>query len=1272
MDPYDYRDNPQYAYADYAEPRTAFDPFAGAVWVPDPPPPPAPAPAPVPYYGGQELYYQQLNFGPPPHEEEEQEEDERAALASYRTATTTSLTPTTAYQTATAAAEYPQHCPPPPFQYYYQQHFQRYPLAPSSEYASGTNDQQQYTHVDKRPRFDNEDAGAPGTFTSLSGYRAGGGSGDLSSSSYFHLPISSDPPPRQPIPVPTPISTADSARGGGGGGSDPRERAGPPLSHSASAGVRWSRQDPLLPPPPPQPGPSASHSERAYHHDVSEERGREGEAARAQQQQQQQRPSLASLSSGSNSTLGSATTTLSSSSSAFSALSSMSVSSIAPPNPNPNPPPPHQSGSPLAPPAPAPAATFTRPEQQQQSGPSSYTPQQRQRQMSVTVDHHHPGGTGEAIIIESEQVRTQSQNQQNREEGGGGHMSPSSQPAAVAHGQHPPPPPPNQSKKTQVSKSEKSCKACRIRKVRCSRTWPSCARCTEKRIDCHYGNLIPIDLVKGMHPDSRVAELEARIKMLEHELAARDGDYDAAASRPSTIAAGMFSSPMPPPALLTPRPSLGSSAPTPTPSSATSQKQSSNRAAPRLAETTDSFDLSCSSNLVQEEFGRTAYRALVKPVWEALVDPVDTKGVRKRHVDAVIASAEARAERLRDAKLLRGGHAHERGFGFEIEKDDSRYGAPGAAESEEDLFERMAREDLSRLQELKDLPIEELAHDPEWTRIAVWAVLDAHWATCSSNVPTLRPFHVPLRQARLHTRLNCLSPSERCIVLAFCAIGVRSTPDVGLLGLRGGPRIGKESAPNMDREEEEEEEHLGLKREMVARIYRELMIDMYGRLEVAYGAPNKDSLEASLILALVQMWNEFVPRYSRSLIRTAIAQYKELFENAAALAESKDVQAERTDLLMMYALPLLHIDSTTAAYLRAAPIITDADLATYFAPFKIPLFHHFDAKDGPGWLDLREEMRPWMDVDRIGDASHVQHMLSSMVIYRWLSACLRWCAQMSCPAAIRTPLSARALETLFDHLSTIHAVIQILQYHLVNQDGAPHATCLAPSPDGDTAEHIHLRWLTRLDRETDDATWLIFSIVSERLVREESEVEDGDHMQGEVIKSEDRRLDIGWLQACESRVRKGFKLAAFYFNFFTISPDPHQTHHLAFSLELIPNWTFLATQRFIPIDPKVQQTPYYSGLRSKADELTETELDWIERGLELAQKYHPVAERRLVEMRSYRLAEKRRLELLAADGVPVPVSRARALPPPRLGQKSALSFQDAMKRALTQTVPSWA
>lgn len=54
-------------------------------------------------------------------------------------------------------------------------------------------------------------------------------------------------------------------------------------------------------------------------------------------------------------------------------------------------------------------------------------------------------------------------------------------------------------------------------------------------------------------------------------------------------------------------------------------------------------------------------------------------------------------------------------------------------------------------------------------------------------------------------------------------------------------------------EEEDEEEHLGLKRELVARTFRDLMVDMYGRLEIAFGEPNKDALEAGLILALVQM-----------------------------------------------------------------------------------------------------------------------------------------------------------------------------------------------------------------------------------------------------------------------------------------------------------------------------------------------------------------------------------------------------------------------------------
>jgi hypothetical protein len=64
--------------------------------------------------------------------------------------------------------------------------------------------------------------------------------------------------------------------------------------------------------------------------------------------------------------------------------------------------------------------------------------------------------------------------------------------------------------------------------------------------------------------------------------------------------------------------------------------------------------------------------------------------------------------------------------------------------------------------------------------------------------------------------------------------------------MRGPPRRPSKPTSGVERtpiaQKARTEEHLGLKREMVARIYRELMIDMYGRLEVAYGAPNPRTL----------------------------------------------------------------------------------------------------------------------------------------------------------------------------------------------------------------------------------------------------------------------------------------------------------------------------------------------------------------------------------------------------------------------------------------------
>ncbi len=99
------------------------------------------------------------------------------------------------------------------------------------------------------------------------------------------------------------------------------------------------------------------------------------------------------------------------------------------------------------------------------------------------------------------------------------------------------------------------------------------------------------------------------------------------------------------------------------------------------------------------------------------------------------------------------------------------------------------------------------------------------------------------------------------------------------------------------------------------------------------------------------------------------------------------------------------------------------------------------------------------------------------------------------------------------------------------------------------------------------------------------------------------------LEESDRRVRRGIKLVAFYFTLYVSSRDPHQTYHLAFQLELIPNWTTIAVQKF-------GDNP---GPDSAELELSPTELDWLENGLAVAAFYHPSAEQRLRELRRGRL-----------------------------------------------------
>ncbi|BGP30374.1 hypothetical protein JCM10296v2_002128 [Rhodotorula toruloides] len=716
------------------------------------------------------------------------------------------------------------------------------------------------------------------------------------------------------------------------------------------------------------------------------------------------------------------------------------------------------------------------------------------------------------------------------------------------------------------AKADKSCAPCRARKVRCTRSWPKCARCVERRLDCGYGGFVPIDVVKQMHPESRVLELEARIKSLESELAN-------AQSHAPVSPGGGFN---------------GLSLASDLPFEIYNHLFGHSRLAHGLAGPSALFSFDEERGVVEETLGRA-------------------------HVEAVCIAVRRRAA---EAKALP-----------KLEVGD--------ADTEAACWRSTVARDVEVVNDVAALGVLERSSNADWVRWVIWALLDAFWATCSSNVPTFRPFLTPTRKLHFYLRLSSLTACECAILAAFLSIGIRSTDDIALLGISsevGGAEEGR-------------------KREELARAMRMLMYELYERAEVGFGEGSEAGLQTGLVIGVVSMWNELLPRRTRSIVRTSLGVYKDLFDSAPT-------DEARHSLQVMYTLPLLHQDSTVAAYLRSSPLISDQDLATYFPAFPVPVFGRAE-EEQPVLID---ELSKWLDLDRLGGATHLQHILGSMVIYRWLSACLRWCAEMSCSKGASRQLPVASVDYLLSTLASLHAYIQTLQHHLTHlaPASAAHPSCLGP--DGDTCQDVHLRWATRLDREIDDATWLVFSVVGERLVREDQqlakiEMESGEGGHAGIWHDD---IDIETLKMCETRVRKGLKLAAFYFNFFANSPDPHQTHHLAWSLELIPSWTFLATQRYVPpLSSTAEPDPL--ALRDKATELSERELDWIERGLDLAQRYHPVAERRLNELRMYREANQKRVGPRAVV----------AAPTMQAGEKDR-SFRAAMKAAVKQAVPAWA
>ncbi|ORY79756.1 hypothetical protein BCR35DRAFT_304581 [Leucosporidium creatinivorum] len=624
--------------------------------------------------------------------------------------------------------------------------------------------------------------------------------------------------------------------------------------------------------------------------------------------------------------------------------------------------------------------------------------------------------------------------------------------------------------------ADKSCKACRTRKVKCDRSWPKCARCREKHLECTYGALVPVEFIKNLSDDTaRVAQLEARIASLETDLASQNFFLPSAADLSPSIGAAF---------------SAGAACP--------------------------------------EEAIR----------W---MDSVEEEQDRLEKVEN---------------KMLANGEVVNVG---------------GSYVGRLSLMARRAKPSLRRSFSLH--------------------LLDAFFNSCCSKLPVFRPW-----EARISSMVQCideLDPPTRVAVTAFCAMGARSTPHSALLGISSAASADPRSVGLS-----------GIRRNQACRALEAEAIELYEKLEVGHDLSVK-SFEASIAMMQMFIHTELIPRRSRSMVRTAYGQFKDL-------QDSFYEESERDDLVKRLGLPLVHGDAITSAYARRAPSISESDLKMYFKGLKLPNFAIDELATGIAQF-IRSGEEP----------NHMQLSAASMVILRWLVTCQREVARMSCNRASQQALAPSEIVTLWSALDQIHQSIQNLQHYLINLDRLP------PGCEADGTAHLHLRFITRMDREVDNVTWLVHSLIVER--------REGCH----GVRDE---LGVEWPQESERRVRKGLKLAAFYFELYSVSLDPNQTYFLAWQLELIPSWTLLAVQRYGEV----------GGPATRDVELTETELDWLEKGLGVATFYHPVAERRLIEILSMRRAPRE-------DSLP---SRATL-------DRPKFAFPDAMKHAIRSAVPAW-
>ncbi|GAA5899686.1 uncharacterized protein JCM6883_005956 [Sporobolomyces salmoneus] len=452
-------------------------------------------------------------------------------------------------------------------------------------------------------------------------------------------------------------------------------------------------------------------------------------------------------------------------------------------------------------------------------------------------------------------------------------------------------------------------------------------------------------------------------------------------------------------------------------------------------------------------------------------------------------------------------------------------------------------------------------------------LLDAATRACCANIPGIKPLADQLDYYKAN--LDKLDGAGQCAVAVLCALGARASPHSALLGVATQSLADASPSPPLFL-------YAGERREIACRALERRAREVCwvnGMLE----STNLSDLDAIIGVTQVLIYEEIVPQKSRLFTRIAAGMYHDLRFKAVE-------RKERTgrDPRIGPGTALFLADAVIAASSSRPSFISTSELENYYVTDGVPI------PDFPG-SNLLDELdkilqRP-LNKEKLTDA------ITQGII--WVSGCARLFAQLTMSRRPSSPSPLPLLKNLWTLIDSVHNSLQHLQSIFVHLD----QTQVADLDDSPYAlDHFVL-----LGVRADSILVDLINLMHIWLKKDRN---------GEGIwtEGEGDPLLASMRQESALRVRKCLKLSAFYAQLFLSSQDKHLVHHMMMQLEILNDWSEWVLQRV--------GTP--GGPPSAEYEITETELDWFQRALELSCYYTPKAANRLSRFSALRREEAKR------------------------------------------------